>query len=846
MPTRREIFKAIAGSPFLLRQLTSPVNSLGSMPDPVSDLAKAFTSPPRSTRPYVLWMWMGSNISKDGITLDLEAMKDAGIGGATIFSLADTLTPWAGVIGNSPTPEIVTFTEPWWVMVRHAARECRRLGLELILHNCAGYESSGGPWITAELAMQEIIWSKLDIEGGKPIKTSLSRAQVDPHPHATFPTVYIPSLGHDGIPLVEARRSYYRDIAVIALPSEGSPPMKAVIDLTDKMDVSGELIWDVPVGHWSIYRFGHTTTGAMIQPAQWDAMGMECDKMNTEAVTFHCNHVLKDIQKHVGDLIGNPGLSTFYFDSYEAGDPTWTPKMPEEFKKRRGYDILPFLPILAGRSLESESRTASFRKDFKRTIADLYRDCYWATPRALAHEYGLEFVAEPYEGPWETSEVVQYLDHANMEFWTHDEKYSPVANRAVNDTAHQLGQRIIGAEAFTTGPELAAWTAHPAWLKPIGDAAFCDGVNRFNIHHFVQQPWGSQHRPGNAMGQWGIHLGRYQTWWKPGKAWFTYLWRCQTLLQTGDFVPASDRTSAILSPLATDEPNKGTMELKSIHRIHGSEHIYFVANLSVHEGKVRCSFPVSHLQAELWDPVWGTMKDIQSTPVAGTHTTFDLDFASTQSYFILFRKARTPLSPIPSNAPVTAVLLELTGSWNVSFDKTWGGPPDIEFTSLDDWTLRPEDGVKFYSGSAVYRKTITLPKVNHGKNLWLDLGKVRHIATVRMNGKELGVVWTSPWRIDISSAAVPGENTLEIEVANVWANRLIGDEREPADITWQMGDPVLKGGYFMKELPQWFLQNAPRPSKGRYTFTTWNYFHKGGEPLISSGLLGPVKVIVES
>src|SRR5450631_3604610 len=120
----------------------------------------SFDSPPESARPYVLWMWMGCNVSKAGITRDLEAMKDAGFGGATIFSLADTTTPWAGAILKSPTPDIIAFTDPWWDLVRYAASEARRLKLELILHNCAGYESSGGPWITPELAMQELIWSE--------------------------------------------------------------------------------------------------------------------------------------------------------------------------------------------------------------------------------------------------------------------------------------------------------------------------------------------------------------------------------------------------------------------------------------------------------------------------------------------------------------------------------------------------------------------------------------------------------------------------------------------------------------------------------------------------------------
>ncbi|MDP9038714.1 MAG: hypothetical protein M3O02_05485 [Acidobacteriota bacterium] len=840
MPTRREVLTAIAGSPLLFRTPRALGRTVGAMPDPVADLAKAFTAPPDSTRPYVLWMWMGSNISKEGITRDLEAMKEAGIGGATIFSLADTLTPWAGVILKSPTPQIVTYTEPWWAMLRHAASECRRLGLELILHNCAGYESSGGPWITPELAMQEVVWSEHKVEGGKSLTTTLSKPQIDPHPHAEYPIVYIPSQGKDGIPLVEARQTSYRDIAVLALPSDGTPRPDQGIDLTSRMNAAGELTWDAPAGHWTIYRFGKTITAAMIQPAQWDAMGMECDKMSVEAVTFHCRHVLEDIKRHVGDLIGNPGLSTFYFDSYEAGDPSWTPKMREEFRNRRGYDLLPYLPILAGRTLTGAAETAKFKKDFKRTIMDLYRDCYWATPRALAHEYGLEFVAEPYEGPWDTTEVVKYLDHANMEFWTHNAVYSPVSNRQVNDTAHALGQRIVGAEAFTTSPELAAWQAHPAWLKSIGDAAFCDGVNRMNIHHFVQQPWGPEHRPGNAMGQWGIHLGRYQTWWQPGKAWFTYLWRCQTLLQTGDFVPASTQTSATLTP------KTGALTLQSIHRLHGKEHIYFVANVAHTAGTAECSFPVSGLQPELWDAVWGTMRPLNAISSANGQTVFNLEFAPSQSYFIVFRKPLAGLAKSRTDFPTLTRLADLPGSWNVRFDPKWGGPTSIEFPALEDWTTRPEKGIRFYSGTAVYTKALKLSAADVGRRLWLDLGTVHHIAAVTVNNKKLGVVWTSPWRIDISSAVVAGQNSIEIAVTNVWANRLIGDEQEPADITWQMGDPVLKGGYFLKEFPDWFLNNQPRPSSSRYTFTTWNYFHKKDTPLLPSGLLGPVQVLVES
>jgi hypothetical protein len=839
MATRRNILKMMASTPFFLGALSSVHGEPGAMPDPISDLAKSFVAPPNSTRPYVLWMWMGSNISKQGITRDLEAMKEAGIGGATIFSLADTVTPWACEILKSPTPEIVTWTEPWWAMIRHAASECRRLGLELVLHNCAGYESSGGTWITPELSMQEVIWSESRIEGGKPITVALQQASVDPHPHALFPNTYIPSLGKVAVPIVEGRRNYYRDIAVIALPAEGTPSMERVIDLTDKMNAHGELVWDAPAGLWSIYRFGHTTTGAMIQPSQYEAMGLECDKMSVEAVTFHCTHVLNDIKQHVGDLIGNPGLSTLYFDSYEAGDPTWTPKMREQFKTRRGYDIVPWLPVMAGRTLVSDGETDRFKADFKRTVMDLYRDCYWATPRKIAHEYGLAFVAEPYEGLWDTTEVVTLLDHANMEFWTHDSKYSPVANRTVNDTAHSLGQRIVGAEAFTTGAELAGWFAQPAWLKPIGDAAFCDGVNRMNIHHFVQQPWDAQYQPGNAMGQWGIHLGRYQTWWEPGRAWFTYLWRCQTLLQTGTFVPASDQTSARLTA------RQGILDMQSIHRLHGKEHIYFIANIAKNGGIASCRFPITGMQPELWDPVWGTLRDLHAFDHSDGHISVDIEFAACQSYFIVFRRALATAGKADTNMPKFSLLAALDGDWNVSFDPKWGGPASIKFSSLDDWSTRPEQGIKYYSGTAVYTKTFTLSNTLNAGKLWLDLGSVKEIATVTVNGKKLGVVWTAPWRIDISAAILPGNNKVEVAVANVWANRLIGDEQQPADFLWEIGDPEIKGGYFMKEFPDWFLKHEPRPSSDRYTFTTWNYFHDKGAPLYPSGLLGPVKIVAE-
>jgi hypothetical protein len=341
------------------------------------------------------------------------------------------------------------------------------------------------------------------------------------------------------------------------------------------------------------------------------------------------------------------------------------------------------------------------------------------------------------------------------------------------------------------------------------------------------------------MGQWGVHFGRYQTWWEPGKAWFQYLWRCQTMLQAGTFVPAEEKTSAKF------QVGAGKLELQSIHRRHKQSDFYFVANLARTGGTAQCSFPVTGLQPELWDPVWGTMRDLPAFTQANGVTSVELKFEPVESFFIVFRKPAGSAAAAGINFPELKTVLEVSGGWTVHFDPKWGGPATVSFDKLQDWTLRPEPGIKFYSGTAVYRKNVTLRPPAPGKKVFLDLGAVNHLATVTVNGKKAGVLWTTPWRIDITGMVKGGSNELEVAVTNVWANRLIGDEKQPADFEWQHGDTRYSDGLFLKEFPEWFLKHEPRPSKGRYTFTTWNYFAKE-TPLTPSGLMGPVTIVSEA
>ncbi|MBL0135036.1 MAG: hypothetical protein IPP79_14140 [Chitinophagaceae bacterium] len=802
-----------------------------------TDPATVFTHPPESAKPGVLWMWMGTNIDKANITKDLEALKAQGFNRTTMFSLADVVNPWSAIIGKTKTPEIISWTEPWWKLVRFAAEESKRLGMDFGMFNGPGYESSGGNWITPEKSMQEICWSVSDkINGNKHISLQLKRPTVDPRSNMPFPVFNLEN-GLTEKPEIPGRKNYYKDIAVLALPAEGVAPKSSVIDLTSKLKPDGTLDWDAPAGDWLIYRFGHTTMGALIQPAQPQAVGLECDKMSEEAVNFHMDHIIGEIQKHLGDLIGT-GFTHVHFDSYEAGNPTWTPKMREEFLKRRGYDIIPYLPIFAGRIVESKSDSVKVNNDFTATIMDLYRDVYYTTISKRLKDAKLTFLSEPYGGPWRQDDVMPLVHNVMTEFWTGNGEYSPYELDPTVAALRKSDHNLIEAEAFTGQPADSKWSETPAWLKPIGDAAFCAGVNRIVIHRFAHQPFDERYKPGNTMGQWGTHFDRTQTWWKESKALVQYWQRCQALLQWGHFATAENDFTV---HHATD-----SIKVQSIHRNDAGTDIYFVANTTHRIGTASCSFKVTGKQPEIWDAVTGTMKDVAAFYQADGITTIPMKFDDAQSFFIVFRKKLTaPIVKGKNNFPEVSPVITLDNPWQVQFDKQWGGPANpVTFDKLQDWTTNSIPGIKYFSGTAIYRTSFNASAaiINSKQPLYLDLGKVNHLARIILNGKDLGVLWTAPWRVTIPSQLLHvSNNKLEIQVTNVWANRLIGDEQEPDDCEWLPGQYFYYSGKQLKEFPDWFLKNQPRPSKGRYCFTTWNYFTKDS-PLIPSGLIGPVRI----
>ncbi len=180
--------------------------------------------------------------------------------------------------------------------------------------------------------------------------------------------------------------------------------------------------------------------------------------------------------------------------------------------------------------------------------------------------------------------------------------------------------------------------------------------------------------------------------------------------------------------------------------------------------------------------------------------------------------------------------VEVSGPWEVRFPAGWGAPEKVAFDKLMSWSRHPDSGVKYFSGTATYTKTFQVPADMIGKDrrIYLDLGDVQVIAEVKLNGRDLGILWKPPFRLDVTDAVRPGDNALEVQVTNLWVNRLVGDEQLPEDCKRKPEGNLV-------EWPQWLLNGKPSPT-GRRTFTTWRHWSKDS-PLMESGLLGPVKVL---
>jgi hypothetical protein len=323
--------------------------------------------------------------------------------------------------------------------------------------------------------------------------------------------------------------------AAASFPEADVIPSRSVVDLTGRAD------WDAPPGDWTLVRIGHTSTGIMNHPAAPATIGLECDKLSAAAVTAHFRQgSLGAVISDNGPLIGR-GLRYVLCDSWEAGCENWTPLIRDEFRRRRGYDLQPWLLALTGRVVDSQETTERFLWDFRRTLADLVAENHYGVLQRLAHENHLGLYAEAVGINMPTvADQLQckgFTDVPMGEFWVGETwpGQTPIDDtKEAASAAHIYGQNIAGAEAYTARAEFGDWAQDPYSLKALGDLELCLGINRFIFHRYAHQPW-LDRKPGMSMGPWGTNFERTNTWWEPAAAWMSYLSRCQYLLQQGTF-----------------------------------------------------------------------------------------------------------------------------------------------------------------------------------------------------------------------------------------------------------------------------------------------------------------------
>lgn len=309
------------------------------------------------------------------------------------------------------------------------------------------------------------------------------------------------------------------------------------------------------------------------------------------------------------------------------------------------------------------------------------------------------------------------------------------------------------------------------------------------------------------------------------------------LATAGDSLyPGYEAIAALLKEMGCVEDFEASGPVRHTHRRTAERDIYFVANRSDRCIEVECRFRVDRGEPELWEPLKGRKRLLPRFERDHGVTAIPMRFDAHESFFVVFpREAafRSPgLQAARENFPRTQTAARLDGPWEVSFDPTWGGPETATFDRLVDWTEQEERGIRYYSGIATYRKSFDLPAtLEAGTAVHLDLGTVHDIARVRINGTDLGVIWTAPWRVTITGVVQAEGNHLEIAVANRWPNRLIGDQQESdAAVRTVKWDSGLLGGREFKT--------------GRYTFATRHSFTAESE-LLPSGLLGPVTVCLD-
>ncbi|MEY3896321.1 MAG: hypothetical protein RLZZ214_1841 [Verrucomicrobiota bacterium] len=509
------------------------------------DLAAAFDSPPLAARTRCFWWWLNSNVDKAAITKDLEWMKSIGMGGGLIFDAGG---------GAGPTPTGPLFGSPEWKeLFVHAVKEAARLGLELGLSPQSGW-NLGGPGVTPEQSGKVIAWSEMSVTGPRDFNAPLPV----PAPKEFHDTVVLGYRSKAGkaAPIRQLReKALFKELGgsaencrplledIPATPGEADTQPAEVVNLTARHTAKDGLQWQVPPGDWRILRFGWTLNGGHVSTSSGNWKGLMVDYLDAEALKNYWQRNVDPLLDAVGILAGEgKSLTKIETDSWEGGGLNWSRTLPEAFRRSRGYELTPWLPVIAGRIVGDRDRSNRFLADLRKTIAELMAEQKYAALSSLASNRGLGTHCEaggPHIGPFDALSNLGHQSAPMGEFWVPSPHRPKEQNRFFMKTpasaAHLYGKRVVGGEGFTSiGPHWndSLWSAQ----KPTFDHEACAGLNLTYWHAFTCSP-ASAGIPGQEYFA-GTHFNPQITWAGMAQGIIGYLNRCQALLQRG--LPVSD------------------------------------------------------------------------------------------------------------------------------------------------------------------------------------------------------------------------------------------------------------------------------------------------------------------
>ncbi|HSH19195.1 MAG TPA: glycosyl hydrolase [Draconibacterium sp.] len=507
-------------------------------------LKEGFYNVPQEAQMRTWWFWMNGIATKKSITQDLEAMKTYGIAGAILIDNGGDYAP----IGHT------FMSEEWKDLFAHVIRESYRLGIEISLNIQSGAGDPGNPNIEDDNGIKKITWSEQQITGPKKIELDLEM----PPNQIFYKDIVVQAIKTPKSDITKDEliknwsvKSFTNkerwnteldryDLNQFYDDYEGDGKVSAIaqneiIDLS-KYFVNGKLSWNAPPGEWTIIRYGYTSTGKRNNYASEGYKGGLCfDQIHKRGINAQWEDVVKpliDIAKANGN-----SLKYVHVDSWEMGTTNWTHDFEFEFKKRRGYDITPYLPVLTGRIVKNREISNRFLEDFRLTVGDMAADYNYSEMYRLAHAEGISMHSEsagPHLPPVDGLKTLGINDIPMGESWARASTHRNTEGKRLNvklgaSAAHIYGKRFFAAEIPTSvGP---VWERSPADVKIILDRGFCTGVNRVNWHTYTSSP-DEFGLPGIEYFA-GTHLNRHVTWWNESKTFIEYINRTQHMLIQG-------------------------------------------------------------------------------------------------------------------------------------------------------------------------------------------------------------------------------------------------------------------------------------------------------------------------